>query len=482
MTFRRWRSTLAWALFILIVISPRELDAHAHLERSFPASDEHLHETPTMLRLWFSEQPVLSLTRLRLLGPDSGSISLGVLTSGAEMSVTASIPQPLGAGTYTVVWQTAAADGHPSTGRFKFIVDAPGSASADGSGRASTRLAGASSSADSTVARRDSQAKRRDERGNALIAANRDTTAMVSGRGYVAARWVEFIALLTAIGAIVFRFGLAGIVAMHGGMAADAAGQSGVLDSVMRLLRQTLVLLLLAELIRLGGEWQMVRMAGAADVPLFVLLNSSWGYGWLVGVAGIAIAIVGAMAMRRARAGWEIAAVGTLLAALSPAVTGHAIAAPNHQLIAVTADALHVLGAGAWMGTLFVIVLAVLPALRDEDREGWGSRTSILLTAFSPIALTGAALVVTSGVVSAWLRLGSFGALLGSTYGNVLLIKVVLAVIIVLLGAWNWRSVQPAVAAGESPLRIRRSASVELTVAAFLLVTTAILIALPTPV
>src|SRR5689334_17629906 len=62
MKLRQWRSATLWALFILIVISPRVLDAHAHLKRSSPSSDEHVSTSPTQLRLWFSETPQLPLT------------------------------------------------------------------------------------------------------------------------------------------------------------------------------------------------------------------------------------------------------------------------------------------------------------------------------------------------------------------------------------------------------------------------------------
>ena len=470
MKLSTWRSALAWALFVLVVVSPRALDAHARLTRSAPASNEHLAQSPTQLRLWFSETPQLALTRVQLLAPDSTSVSVGTLAASAEMSVTLAIGKALRRGTYTVVWRAAAADGHPSNGRFQFTVDADAAVAAPG---------------DDTSAKRDSMPRADTtsaDRGNAIIVPSRDTGAMVSGRGYVGARWMELVALLASIGAVVFRFGLAFVVRpLDAPRARTSAPGTGVLDAVLRLLRPMLVLLLVANLIRFGGEWQLVRQQGM-NVSMRALLGTSWGQGWLIGVAGAVVALLGAALARRLTLGWALAGAGILFAALTPAITGHAIASPEYRALAVTADLLHVLGGGAWLGTLLVIVLTVLPALRDQSPETWGSRSAMLLTAFSPIALTGAGVVLASGIVSAWLRLGSLAALWQTPYGNVLLAKVALAVIIALFGAWNWRARQPAVAAGESPARIRRSASMELVTAGLLLIATAILIALPTPV
>ena len=475
MKLSTWRSALAWvgALFVLIVVTPGTLDAHARLVRSAPSSREHLATSPAQLRLWFSEPLQLTLTRVQLVGggSDSTAVPLGPLTSGNEMSVTLAILAPLKAGTYTVVWRAAAADGHPSTGRFTFIVD----------GDSASPVPAGTAGADTSARRRDSLSRVGDDRGNAIIVPSRDTSAMVSGRGYIAARWLELIALLAAIGAVVFRFGLGFVVRPVGGEAGAGTSGLSVLDAVLRLLRPMLALLLVANLIRLGGEWQLVREQGM-DISVRQLLGTGWGQGWLSGVIGALIAGIGAVFARRRAIGWAIVAGGVLVAAITPAITGHAIASPDHRALAISADLLHVLGGGAWIGTLLVIVVAVLPTLRDQHPDSWGSHTSVLLTAFSPIALTGAAVVLASGVLSGWLRLGSLAALWQTSYGKVLLLKVALAMTIALIGAWNWRAMQPAVAAGESPTRIRRSASLELATAALLLIVTAILIAMPTPV
>ncbi|HTK56385.1 MAG TPA: hypothetical protein VL295_06160, partial [Gemmatimonadales bacterium] len=93
--------------------------------------------------------------------------------------------------------------------------------------------------------------------------------------------------------------------------------------------------------------------------------------------------------------------------------------------------ALHLLGAGLWLGTLthLAVVAWVGPA------EGRVARLSALIAAFSPLAL----------------------------------------------GAYNWRVARPRLARGEGDDVFRRSAWIELSLGALLLLITSLLVALPAP-
>jgi putative copper export protein len=52
---------------------------------------------------------------------------------------------------------------------------------------------------------------------------------------------------------------------------------------------------------------------------------------------------------------------------------------------------------------------------------------------------------------------------------------------VVSLGAWNWRRVKPRMGSEEGAKALARSARMEVTVAALVLVVTAVLISLPDP-
>ena len=70
-------------------------------------------------------------------------------------------------------------------------------------------------------------------------------------------------------------------------------------------------------------------------------------------------------------------------------------------------------------------------------------------------------------------------ALWTTPYGRTFLVKLVLVLGVVALGAWNWRRVRPALGDAAGAARVRRSATAELAAAALVLVTTAILVGMP---
>src|SRR5690348_10961812 len=107
-----------------------------------------------------------------------------------------------------------------------------------------------------------------------------------------------------------------------------------------------------------------------------------------------------------------------------------------------------------------------------------------MVNAFSPLALASAGVLVFSGVVAARVHVGSWAAFTSTTYGRTLLIKLAVVALLVLVGAFNWRRVRPALATSDAraPERFRRSATLEVVLAALVLAVTAVLVALPTPI
>jgi putative copper export protein len=104
-----------------------------------------------------------------------------------------------------------------------------------------------------------------------------------------------------------------------------------------------------------------------------------------------------------------------------------------------------------------------------------------LVNSFSPLALSAATIVALTGLTTAWLHLKRLSALWTTSYGAALLVKLVLVLIVVSLGAWNWRRVRPSLGDEGSDETIRRSATLELTFAGLVLVATAVLVSLPSP-
>lgn len=465
----------ALAALLAVLGVPSRASAHGALKRSEPANGAHLSTAPRQLRLTFNEAVELAVARVELIGPDSVRVALSPLRRGDSAAVIVTdVIGPLVAGTYTVAWQIAGRDGHPVRDRFRFTI-APGAAGLGPIAAAPT--AAESPAGDSAAA--------------PLVQGHHDPVTMPSGEGFdaespafAAVRWLGFTATLALIG--ILGFGLVVLPAARRGGALPAAVHDAAASRLPLPGVAAAVLLLVAAALRLVA--QSVAMHGGADAFDAALVaamvgGTLWGTGWLVQVAAAALALAGFLALRRGRAaGWPLAAAAAVAAALSASISGHAAAVRGATALAVTADVAHVLAAGGWLGTLLALTAVGLPAARRAAREQSGAAVAAMVRAFSPAALACAAVVAVTGVVSAWLHLGTPGALAGSGYGRTLVVKLVLLALVAATGAYNWRRVQPALSHDGGPARLRRSSTVELALGALVLVVTAVLVATPTPV
>src|SRR5205823_5386245 len=295
-------------------------------------------------------------------------------------------------------------------------------------------------------------------------------------------RWLEFVAMLAVVGAIVFRFVVLRLVARTPVGTLPDEMRIEILDAVRRLAQSALVLLLVAAVSRFFTEANAVLGPDRPVDPsaLRSVLGTSWGRGWLVGVVGVLVAAVGFSIVRRARAeaGWIISALGALAITIAPALTGHA-SSTSPVPVSLALDMLHVLAASAWLGGLLALLFAALPLVRGAravDAIGSGPLVASLVRAFHPVALTCGAIVIVTGLCATWLRLPALSSLWESGYGRVLLVKLGLVTLVVMLGALNWRRILPSLGDERSAARITRTAGAELTIAALVLAVTAVLV------
>jgi putative copper resistance protein D len=142
----------------------------------------------------------------------------------------------------------------------------------------------------------------------------------------------------------------------------------------------------------------------------------------------------------------------------------------------MAADALHLLGAGWWLGGL--LALAILaPALQNA---------AAVLGRFSRIGYVAVAAILLSGVINSWLLLGSLPSLTRTAYGRLLLVKVALFLAMGLIALVNRFWITPALAregdARPSLMRLRRSATAELALGVTVLAVAGLLGALSPPI
>jgi copper transport protein len=341
------------------------------------------------------------------------------------------------------------------------------------------------------------------------IAGAARTGAEADPPGLVLAHLVVFAGLLGLLGLVAVRFGVVGPAWRSGGPRPPG------LDDSDRWRAATAPALARATRRWWGAWWTLAIAAGAglvlapvamcADLDagigdLATLLGDTrWGRAWIVQAAGLVVAAGVALAVRR-RGRLDDAAGGTagrgsalalplLAAAAAISWAGHASSGSDAG-IGIALDAVHVWATGAWLGGLVALVCLV-PDLRRLLDERVGTRLiAAIVVRFSALAITCVGLLVVTGVYRAIAELRGFGDLTGTGYGQALLVK--LAIFLVLLGggAFNRLVLHPRLERAALGLeeddrgagrRIHTSVSAELLVAGALLVAVSVLVSLPPP-
>jgi putative copper export protein len=207
-----------------------------------------------------------------------------------------------------------------------------------------------------------------------------------------------------------------------------------------------------------------------------MLLHTMWGFGMQLQIVAAFLAVIAfSIAIPRVRFAWSIASFAALGLAFAPALAGHAAASARFPAGMILTDFLHVVGAASWLGNLACVMLIGVPIIVRGGSEDRWQRVSALVNTFSPIALASATVVVLSGVTAAAVHLDKLSALWSTTYGRVLLLKVAVVLVTLSIGAYNFRRVQPQLVREAGAARLRRSAAVELTTAALVVVITGFL-------
>jgi len=362
--------------------------AHASLDSSSPGAFAVLEQSPTEVRLRFSEAPQAGLSTLRLLDARPREVTLGPVEVDPDdsRSITASVPQ-LPDGLYVVVWSVASADGHRVTGSFAFSV---GVAAAEEARDLLARVAAGERVGDTGL----------------------DTLV-------TATRALGFVALALVVGGAWLRYGPP--TGRAGGRHLEAMIWVGWVWSVTAAI--SLVPLQAAQVT--GGTLRSVldrdrwgqlldaRQGQALVGRLAVLALVAW---WLSRPSG--------PSGRRMRN-----ALGVSLAlglAVSNAVAGHAVTA-TWAWLAVAVTSVHLVAVTAWLGVVAGLALGA---------RHWEGGSGAALATASPLARVAAPVAVASGLAAAVLIGPSFDTLLDTSWGRWLAVKVVLVAALLALG---WR-------------------------------------------
>lgn len=244
-------------------------------------------------------------------------------------------------------------------------------------------------------------------------------------------------------------------------VAARSAGRIGLLGAVLRLLA------ILMSVLETVNEKHVPAIDALTRNPMTVV-------GEVVTLIAILAFAVAGFAERESFVAWIIAGVATLAIALRGLITTEL----EHMV-----NPVHVFAASMWIGTLLVLAVAGIATmmtgvLTEPERS---PAVTMMVNRFSTIALWSAGVLVLSGVTTAYIHIGTFGNLFSSIYGRTLIVKLILVAAVFALGAYNNRRLMPQLGSDDATRRLQRSARWELTIAAVVLIVTAVLVNLPAP-
>jgi putative copper resistance protein D len=298
------------------------------------------------------------------------------------------------------------------------------------------------------------------------------------------------------VGGLVFSgFILAGDPAAAGGelaMGSGAAAGAGAAGAAAaracrRLLAASALALVVIEAAYLAAD-SAILMA-TAELRFSQVVGANF---FLAGSAGALLALfIGLLTLTfpprptSPRGGTALHQAATLLALLfaaglvaSSVATSHAAARLEGRALPVALTALHQTATACWVGGLPYLLLAL-------PRAGGGAAARRLAARFSRLAQASVAVLVLAGVGLALLYVGAPEAILGTAYGAMVGAKVMLLVLLLALGAFNYSIVHAvdleAGAAGATTLltRLRRFAEAEVGIGFTAILTAASLTSQP---
>jgi copper transport protein len=443
------RTLTAVAVLVAFAIVPASASAHAVLLGTQPQSGTTVQSTPREVIFEFNQAVGGTLGAVRVYNGTGQEVDDGVVShpDGKESWLGVGLPAHLPDGTYTGTYRVISADTHIVYGGLVFNI-------------------GHASRSTQTVA--------------GLISRNR--SGPVTNVAFAVVRGLDYLSIALVIGTLVFLLWVT-----------PPALRAGAYERRLWLLLGSG----LALGVVVGVLGILLQGAEASGLSLWVSLKSSVvsnvlssRFGWVWGVRAallaVSLAAIGLRARRPYRL-WLTLVSGYL--ALTPALAGHA-SIQSPVAVFFPADTLHVLAASVWVGGIACIVFALPLATRAVEPA---ARTRVLLDVlarFSPLALAAVVVLALTGIVQAYIDVRTLDALVNSTYGELLLVKTALLVVLIGFGALNRERVIPALRAlltsgatpGAAGALLRRSTNGELTAMAGVFAATAALVAFAPPI
>jgi copper transport protein len=435
------RSSIALAVVLIALAAAPSAFAHAILQQSTPENGSVVRTSPAAVTLRFNEAVETAFGSIRIYDCGGGRVDAGKITRPNERSVAVAVGKKLPAGTYTVTWRVISADSHPVAGAFTFSVKTAKNA------------------------------------GQCKNVFGKGTPGSVTAL-FKFVRGLDFALLLLVVG------GSAALALVLRSAAAELR------DRLYRILAGLAIGLVIAGILCIVLQGAVAGGFGLSEAfhwnTVHSVLQTRFGKAFLYQLAFAAIVAILAFAAgstRKAMLGlFVLVPAVCLLPTISSA--GHA---RTSGTLALVADIAHLAAASTWVGGLGFTILALL--LAGDDRWPLASRA---VPRFSLLAVISVVTLITAGVVRGSEELVPSGTALHhwprviwtgfvhTTYGQLLLAKILLVLPLLGLGAYNNRYAVPRlrkqIASAVERRRFLRAAGAELLIMATILGVTAVLV------
>ncbi len=391
----------------LLLAGAGPVSAHAALTGSDPQQGVVVDKAPTQVSLTFSEKVALSDGSLRVLDPKGKRVDQGRPDNVSGTTYAVKLHGGLPDGTYTVSYQVVSEDSHPVAGAYTFSIGAPSQTTVSVSGQ---------------------------EAGGGVV-----------GGLYGFGRYVSYAGFIVMVGGAAF------VLACWQRGSGVRAVQRTVVSGWLALTAATLALLLLR-----GSYTSTGKVGDIFDLDLLgQVLQTKTGAALvsrllLLAAAALFISVLfGAYDKRedeeKRDLTFGLAIGGTVVAAglaASWAMAEHASTGIQPG-IAMPVDIVHLLAVAAWLGGLTTLLVALYRAPSDTPVDGPAVRR------FSQVAFGSVLALVATGSYQSWRQLGSWSAFTDTRYGQLLLVKIGLVVLLVGIAwisrRWTGRLADPAV-------------------------------------
>ena len=452
------------------LVAPAAALAHAQLEGTVPERGAVVKKEPPAVIFRFDEPVEGNFGAVRVYDAGGTRVDEGDAfhPNGEGPRIGVHLKPGLPDGSYTATYRVISADGHIVSSGFVFSIGKAGKAPSEtvaeltagsGSGPVTETAFG--------IARGLQYAATALGVGGLafLLLAWLPALAAVGGAGEA---WVRAAAAFGSrlratmlIAAAIGAFSAAAGVVMEGAEAAGVSGFSAL-------------------------KWTIV------SETLETKFGTIWG---LAVLAWLAVGLLAALGLRRPadrRPAWPLLAllvVPLVFVVLVPALAGHG-STQSPIALNFPVNVVHVGAMAVWLGGLAALLFVLPRATRELEAADRGRLLAANLSRFSRVALISVGAILLTGLIQAYVYVRHLDALTETGYGRAVLIKFLLLLALIGLGAYNRRRSVPRLeriaAGGESPgrtgLLLRRALRAEVALLVVVLGVTAALASYAPPI